>query len=215
MDELPNYTGLNVKPTTETLRHGGTRISPQVNTNGRESMRQDGRHALVDYALGFRFAFLRGPNWVAVQFRLLCKRDLKTHPRPTLHFRRMKKPHPTTCHPDRRGLCGGGTCSAVASREPRLIVLSQHRDALLLCCRCKRVAGSGFRPASSGPHAFKSSGSQPSAAEQVPPPQKPAAIGMTRGCRRPVKIVVRQVHLYANGTTTPNWVFAPWLCAAV
>jgi hypothetical protein len=53
------------------------------------------------------------------------------------------------CHPERRGFCGGGTCSAVASLEPRLAVLKQYRDALLLCRRREQAACSMFHPASS------------------------------------------------------------------
>ena len=57
---------------------------------------------------------------------------------------------------------------AAESREPHLTVYETSLVVLLLRCRRKHAAASRFHPASSCLHGFKSRGSRPAAAEQVP-----------------------------------------------
>src|SRR6516164_8877855 len=62
----------------------------------------------------------------------------------------------------------------------RVSLASPSRDSIVMCCsccRCKHGEGSRFHPSILLTHGFNSSGSRPSAAEQIPPPQNPRRSG--------------------------------------
>jgi hypothetical protein len=141
------------------------------------------------FLLGRQVSYPSFQQWYSFVF---CAERFETDRRPPLHFRRRKNPTPTTCLPQTpRGFAAEGTAAPFASREPRLAVLRQHRDALarMLPPQARRrlkVPPSILLPYGSSPLVPPiSSGAYPSAAKP------PRPFGKTcRGCwacRCPVK----------------------------
>ena len=80
-------------------------------------------------------------------------------------------PTPTTCHPERRDFCAGGTCSAADGREPADLSPRGNKDA---GCNLETAAGLRRQHGSSVSRCCLKTvrrGSRDATAEQIPPPQ--------------------------------------------